>query len=115
MVSLGQYVVNCWFPSGSKPSLKYERREKYSSIANFEDTKEHKDQVLDVKKLIEEEKKLYGEQNKNFKEGFYDNFNNPRIENSAKSRGAKIKVMSVFVEVRKLNFVVLHHVVLRTH
>ena len=91
MVSLGQYVVNCWFPSGSKPSLKYERREKYSSIANFEDTKEHKDQVLDVKKLIEEEKKLYGEKNKNFKEGFYDNFNNPRIENSAKSRGAKNK------------------------
>ena len=91
MVSLGQYVVNCWFPSGSKPSLKYERRDNYSSFANFKDRKERKDQVLDAKKLIEEEKKLYCEKNKNSKEGFYDNINNLRIENSAKNKGPKNK------------------------
>ena len=89
MVSLGQYVVNCWFPSGSKPSLTNKSGEKYSNVTNFEDKEKDKKQVLDVRKLIEDEKKLYCEQNKNSKDGFYHNFNNPWIENSAKRRGAK--------------------------
>ena len=50
-----------------------------------------KAKVLDAKKLIEEEKKLYCEKNKNGKEGFYDNINNLGIENSAKNKGPKNK------------------------
>ena len=89
MVSLGQYVVNCFVPSGSKPSLKCNRGEKYSCFSNFDDKPGAKQQVLDAEKLIEDEQRLCCEQNKPCKDGFYRNFNNPRIENLAKSRGAK--------------------------
>ena len=89
MVSLGQYVVNCFVPSGSKPSLKCNRGEKYSCFSNFDDKPGAKKQVLDAEKLIEDEKKLRCEQHEPSKDRFYRNFNNPRIENLAKSRGAK--------------------------
>ena len=110
MVSLGQYVVNCWFPSGSKPSLKYRKGDKYSCFSNFPDKPEETKQVLDAKNLIEDEEKVRCEQDKLCKEGFYRNFNNSRIQNLAKTRGAKNEREKCFCRSSQTQFRTPRHV-----
>ena len=91
MVSLGKYVVNCWFPSGSKVlALRSKRGQRYSSVDNCVDKKQKTEPILlNVDEFCQARKTLYCKQKKYHKDNFNTSYNNSTNEFEVKNKGTK--------------------------
>jgi hypothetical protein len=91
MVSLGKYVVNCWFPSGSKAlAFRSKRGQRYSSVDNCVDEKGKTEQILlNDDELCQAHKTLYCQQKKYRKDHFNTHYNNSTNKLEAKKKETK--------------------------
>ena len=89
MVSLGQYVVNCWFTTGSK-IFTFNRGQRTFNETHCNHQERNSEQnTLHVEELFPDDRKFYCKQKRCPKVHFNYNYNNPQVHFSTKNEEVK--------------------------